>query len=133
MKERRDKTGLYWFRKVNPLDKFEISGNNQSVNLNFVDLGIETNLWPKESTNYFYNIRFNDQILLKNVDLGNRTSIPLQKLIGSVKQKISVENQFEIEIRTKRKNEKLSKWVKVYFTFDETSNSLKLLGLKRQN
>jgi len=129
--ERRDKIGKYWFNKINPLDKFNISKNNQ--NLNFIDLGIETNLWSKESTNYFYILLFNGKIILNSVDLGNQTSIPLQKIIESVEQKISPEDQFEIEIRTKRENEKLSKWVKVYFTFDETSNRFQLLGLKRQN
>ena len=131
LKERRDKTGLYWFNKVNPLDDFEISTNNQD--LSFVDLGIKTNLWSKESTTYFYHLRFNGKIILNSVDLGNQTSIPLHNLIESVNQKISPNDQFEIEIRTKRDNKKLSKWVKVYYTFDETSNNVKLLGLKRQN
>ena len=134
LKERRDKTGRYWFNKVNSLDKFEIVNENKNVTLNFEDLGISKNLWSKETTNYFYDLKFKGRSILQNVDLGNKNSIPLQKLIASVKQKINSEDQFEIELRTKkRKDQKLSKWVKVYFTFNKTLNSFHLLGLKRQN
>jgi hypothetical protein len=133
LKERRDKTGLYWFGKVNPLDKFEIIGKNEEANLHFTDLGIETNLWNRESTIYYYNLRMNGRILSSNVNIQNRTSIPFSKLLSAVKQKTTSDDQFEIEIRTKRENEKLSKWVKVFFTFNETTNSYDLIGLKRQN
>ena len=48
--ERRDLIGRYWFGRVNPLDRFEVEGDQ----LRFVDLSVEGGLMPRETRQWRY-------------------------------------------------------------------------------
>jgi len=141
LKERRDKTGRYWYSKVNPLDKFKIADNiSGNQDLIFTDLGLEGNLWDAKQSKYRYDLIVKDTKVLESIDIENRTSISLTELKkimkqnSKIKKPISADDQWEITLQVKRNPMgKWSKWVKVYLTQDSTSGQFTLLGTKRQN
>ena len=49
IKARRDKTGRYWFSRVNCLDHFQIDDTQE---LHFTDLGVAGKLWTEKETRY---------------------------------------------------------------------------------
>ena len=55
--ERRDMIGNYWFRKINPIDKFTAVRESEKVSLNFKDLGTEKGLFNSDSTRYVYTLK----------------------------------------------------------------------------
>ncbi|MCC7429572.1 hypothetical protein IT568_01895 [bacterium] len=105
--ERRDLIGKYWFTQVNPLDKFEISGNIFS----FVDLAVLGKLEDPNQTSYEYFLIDGNSSKLSQKMFSNQTS---WKIPSSCEQ-----NKFYgFEIRTQR-NKKLSKWLKIYFGYKD--------------
>lgn len=141
LKERRDKTGRYWFSRVNPLDKFKMIQNSSGVSeLTFEDLGVKRNLWSEEQSKYLYDFAFKGKIILEGVDLENRTSILLEKLEQILikktgrKKPYSTQDQWEITLRVQRSpGGKWSKWVKVHLTKNPATGKFALLGIHRQN
>ncbi len=141
IKERRDKTGRYWYSRVNPLDKFKITRDSSGAcALGFEDSGVAGNLWPADQSKYFYDFSFKGETFLEHIDLGNQTSIPLEKLEEILKQKrgmtepFSSEDQWEITLRVQRYSGRMrSKWVKVYLTRNPATEEFELLGIHRKN
>jgi hypothetical protein len=54
--ERRDKIGDYWFRKLNPIDKFEITRQGDELLLRFTDLGTKAGIFSPESSSYAFSV-----------------------------------------------------------------------------
>jgi hypothetical protein len=54
--ERRDKIGEYWFRKLNPIDKFEIIRQGDELRLSFTDVAIEAGIFSGEITSYAISV-----------------------------------------------------------------------------
>lgn len=141
LKERRDKTGRYWYSRVNPLDKFKIILNSSGgLEMSFKDMGVTGKLWSADQSKYLYDFAFKGEIILEDVDLGNQTSIPLKKLEQILKQKrglkepYSPQDQWEITLRVQRHSgENQSKWVKVYLTRSPAPGKFAILGILRQN
>ena len=135
--ERRDKTGQYWFNKVNPLDRFElISTGDGKQALHFVDLAVETGLEPAEEASYRYSLKYNGITTLPLTDLGSETSVSLpdpQEWATDARPNDYPEDQWEVTLWVTRSGRgKWSKWVKVYLSEEGTSGQFRLLGLKRQ-
>ena len=55
--ERRDMIGNYWFRKINPIDKFTAVRESEKVSLNFKDIGTEKGLFNSDLTRYVYTLK----------------------------------------------------------------------------
>jgi hypothetical protein len=126
LKKRRDKTGRYWFTRINPLDHFKIVENK----LCFQDLGVEGNLWKKEKSKYAYTVRLNSTKPLFS-KISQESHIHLNDLQNSP-HSISKDDQIEIEIRVKRLMEnKLSKWVRIYLK-QSPSGDWECLGIRRE-
>jgi hypothetical protein len=53
--KRREKIGRYWYNKVNPLDRFDIKQDGESLSLRFTDMGVEGGLW--QPAKYHYELR----------------------------------------------------------------------------
>ena len=137
--ERRDIAGRYWYSRINPLDKFIISEDQYGDPvLNFTDLGVEGDLWSAEKTNYQYNFWVNGEKILSNIEIGNKTEIPLIELMkkfdqSNLKKNSPSLNQWEIELRTKRNpDDKWSKGVKLFIEPSDQNGSYVLLGLIRE-
>lgn len=140
LKERRDKTGRYWYSKINPLDRFELQKTSDGKqNLCFVDLAVEGNLETKEHSRYRYDLRVGGKSVIRSQELGNNTCIPLPEK-GEQRSYLEIARgnpqnnlQWEVRIQTKREsNSKWSKWVKVFLSLDEDSGEYSLLGILRQ-
>ncbi len=141
LKKRRDKTGRYWFSRVNPLDKFRIIRNSDgALELDFEDLGVTGNLWSSDQSKYRYDFVFKGMAIQEGIDLGNQTSVPLEKL-GKIlikkkgsQESPSLDDQCEITLWLQRHSGgKWSKWVKVYLTRNPATDEFTILGVQRQN
>jgi hypothetical protein len=140
IKERRDKTGRYWYGKINPLDRFELRANGEgNQSLCFADLAIEGHLEPEGKAVYQYDLRIGGKRVIRSRDNGNRTCIPLpgkeeqQHFLEEVKRLAADHDQWEFKIRTRRATQgNWSKWVKVFLTLDVDTGTFSLLGLERQ-
>ncbi len=139
LKERRDKTGRYWFDRINPLDRFTINASGDLQVLTFVDLAVETELNSKEESRYRYDLSLDGEPLFKRKDIGKDTVILLpdqsqqSQYMKRLNKNTHRECQWEVKIQTFRESRnKWSKWVKVYLGFDETTVEFTLLGIIRQ-
>ncbi len=140
LKERRDKTGRYWYSKVNPLDRFELQQSaDGKQDLCFVDLATEGNLESKEHSLYRYDLRVGEKLVIRSKKVDNNTCIPLPEgkaQRGFLEMAGGDPNdnlQWEVRIQTKRdSNNRWSKWTKVFLSLDEVSGQYMLLGTSRQ-
>ena len=55
--ERRDMIGEYWFKKINPIDKFEAERTGSEITLRFKDLATEKGIFENTSTQYRYSLK----------------------------------------------------------------------------
>ncbi len=141
LKERRDKTGQYWFNEINPLDDFVVVRALNGINqLHFDDLAVSYGLESRNATCYRYSLRIGGKLVDEDVHIGNSTYIDITR---NDKQRRSYEapaveskniQQWVFTLETSRKpNKKWSKWIKVYVEVDETKGDASLLGIERQN
>jgi hypothetical protein len=136
LEKRRDKTGRYWFSKVNPLDKFNIVNNeNRKPLLSFIDLAVEGGLEPENKSVYLYDISTEDgdHIYSGNANEVDGIALPDLEDLNLQNRSESESRLLIITIRTRRESSnKLSKWVKVYIVNDAVSGKFELLGISRQ-
>ena len=137
LKKRRDLTGEYWYSRINPLDRFMVellpSDKGMIYVLKFDDLAIEGNLKSKENTSYIYDLYLqNGSVVEKNI----RINVPSIELPGKNVLKDyfgSKDNKTLIySIRTKRTDEKLSTYVKVFLSYEDENSQFTLSGIKRE-
>lgn len=140
LKKRRNIIGLYWFSRVNCLDKFTVFDIAAGIQgLQFTDLGIEKRLWNTEQSRYRYSLKVNGVVIEGN-HLTDLTSIPLWEFEEQVlnykalKKPISSNGQWEITIMISRdRGHNWGKWVKVFIDRHPESKSFRVVGIKRQN
>ncbi len=104
LKARRDKVGNYWFRRVNPLDRFWVDRRG----LHFEDLAIAGRLATEAETRYVYRFLGGDgkaRGVARQLDTRGRVHIPRDLPAGQY---------CGIEIRTLRAGW-ADKYVRVYF------------------
>jgi hypothetical protein len=128
LKERRDKTGRYWFDKINPLDNFSLlREQDDKFRIQFVDLAVAYGLESKQDSKYRYDLRVNGELVEESVDIGSDNHIDITAKSAGVQQ-------WELKLETFRgSSRKWSKWVKVYFGVHETTGEISLLGIERQD
>ncbi len=135
--ERRNIIGKYWFKRMPPLDKFELKKNAEGAQvLCFVDLAVKAGLENSQSAQYKYAIKYRNKTLANDQNLNNETCIPLsgwQAKAAEISAKPTDQPDWEISLQLKRNDDnKWSKWVKVFLVTEENGNRFKLLGLLRQ-
>ncbi len=130
--ERRDKTGRYWFNRVNPLDDFRLieRPDDGSLWLRFTDLAVAAGLETEKSASYRYSIRVNGVKIESRHEVESSNHIPVKVL--AVNQPAEFNNaQMEVMIEVKRDHQKkYGKWVKVYL--EKTDQGLDIIGVTRQ-
>jgi len=138
--QRRDKIGRYWFRKVNPLDDFELAENVGNQQLLFNDLAVETGLESAQSTAYKYEIRINGNVVLNNNPYLQNSFLELpgiierNKLLNKINLNKNEQVQYEYRLYTSRNNGRnWSKYTAVYLISNNESGLFKILGIRRQN
>jgi len=142
--ERRDKTGRYWFGKVNPLDPFRFSeATDGGLVLQFDDLAVNAGFESKENTSYRYTIQFRGKNIGENIIPKNQTAIRfdsnltagLEEFLKKNPNLKKEEKVFNLRIQTSRNTGRSwGKFVKVYFYCSPgAGQSPQLVALEREN
>jgi len=137
--KRRDKTGRYWYNKVNPLDKFKVDKHV----LNFDDLAVVGHLEKAENAKYKWKLEYHGKETQNltdylEIDSTQITFTPdiIEKMNDAILKSGQPDNPrnrvFSIGIRTKRAN--CSKWSKrvrphIYYS---PEGEFKLIGIERE-
>ncbi len=129
LKERRDKSGIYWYNQVCPLDFFEIDEQINKAVLSFTDMGVRDGLWDAKDCQYSFSIKYGDRTLVKDkiVDTPN---VPIYEYFLNV-DVANGNRQVEIELRNKNLDSSFNKYVRVYL--EPEGDSFKLLGIERKD
>jgi hypothetical protein len=133
LKERRDKIGRYWFGKVNPLDLFTVIGKDGKVFLEFVDLGVERNLWTIDQSFYRHEIYVAGHRIFNNMLPSHENAVDLEV----IRQRALSNNQQKelIEVRLYTKRGETKGWSQPVCVFLQNSgkvSNLDILGLLRK-
>lgn len=125
--KRQEKIGRYWFRKINPLDRFETQRNEHTFTLSFSDLGVEGGLFNQSETSYRYSVSRDGKKLLN----GKRSDTPSLEIDLPAQQKQGEPTVLKVQIHTLRNGAIYpDKKIDVYITVDETS--VRVAGLERE-
>ena len=105
--ERRDMIGRFWYARVNPLDRFEVVGDQ----LRFADLAVDGGLQSASTTRYQYRLLDETGTPVSDMHQREATKIPTAIAIAP-----GLSTGFHgYEIRTSRGGGGWSKAVRVYF------------------
>ncbi len=144
---RRDKIGRHWFSKVNPLDKFDLSLNDDTLVIKFADLSFVYGLADNASTTYRYRVLTDHhknteyrvlsepKILLPVAEL----KVGLEVISVASEQRIPARSLAEIQIQTNRGvdwGKRISLWmIQTSETAGGQTNSgnYKLVGIQRKS
>ncbi|MFQ5639728.1 MAG: hypothetical protein ACE5IR_17220 [bacterium] len=136
LKERRDKTGRYWFNKMTPLDNFRIrEASNGKTELHFTDLAIESSLESAANTTYRYRIKVDDSIVVNTTGFGGKTSLELPLPENNRMTNGSTDEARTGEISIQAKRGPHGKWirlVKIYVSLTSEGSGYTLLGVRRE-
>jgi len=151
LKARRDKVGRYWFRRINPIDRFTIRPETPSPPatateavdregggpiLEFDDLSVAYDLVSARSSAYEYEIRHDGDILVEART--EESAIPLRvgtTPLPAVLDRAGAEEAHarvvQIEIRTQRQDGHVSRPTVVYVVVP-SKGSARVVGLERK-
>jgi hypothetical protein len=137
LKKRRDKIGRHWFKKVNPLDNFELSHQQEGITITFDDLGSKYELWPDDAM-YEYSIIHNDQVVIDSRRSKTREirldSDDLTLLTGLQNKSNNADGRyFTLDIRTSRYSDNRSKPVRLTLWYFPDRHEFKLVGVEHLN
>ena len=149
LKKRRDKVGRYWFRRINPLDRFAIRAGSAAVAarnggraieapvLTFDDLSVAYDLVRATSRSYTFEIRHEGESLVQGEEV-NAPRIPLRLSDGSLREHLSEagattedDRVVRIGIRTHGPDERVSRPTVVYVVIPTTGDP-RVVGLERK-
>ena len=142
--ERRDKTGRYWFRKVNPLDNFRFAQtNNDSQRIEFDDLAVKAGFESDSDTHYRYKLSYRGKNLTDYFIAKGGSFIPIDSNIKNViqhfsrnKPKLREDHKiltFKIETRRGDRG-KWGKYVKVHFYYPMGNEKApQIIAIEREN
>ncbi|MFQ6113080.1 MAG: hypothetical protein ACE5NG_03205, partial [bacterium] len=142
--ERRDKTGCYWYSKVNPLDNFRfVSNDNDRQAIEFDDLAVKAGFQRLSETHYRYKLNYLGKSLTDYFTTKARTFIPIDSDIQQVMQQLFLNKQnlreeekiFTFSIETKRgEHGSWGKYVKVHFYYPMTHDKeAQIIAIEREN
>ncbi len=138
--QRRDKTGRYWYGRVNPLDRFAFSDKNI---LRFDDMAVVGGLEKSEDVKYQWKLEhrgdgvkaITDYVEIESTQITFTPDIieSMEDIIQKSEQADNPRNRvFSIDIQTKRTtNPKWSKSVRSHFYYSPEGD-LKLIGIERE-
>ena len=150
LKERRDKVGRYWFERVNPLDRFQITPPSDTEiaargpapkdeapnQLAFDDLAVSGDLEPADSSSYVYRV-YHDDEEVQSQSVIDETTIPLAVEGTSMRTFLEQhdltddeERVFRLDIRTQRPN-RLTEPTRVYIHYPANEATPRVAGIER--
>ena len=137
IKERRDKIGQYWFRKMNPLDKFELRETKHGTQeFCFTDLAVACGLESGVERKYRYWLLHNGKVIPPAHELEGTTCLQLTEITApSVRESRNSrgQDQWTISLETElAPNNKWSNNVMIHFSYDWETGKHSILGVERE-
>lgn len=135
--ERRDKIGRYWFARMNPLDKFALTRVEDGLRLIFHDLAVDAGLEPAAASRYLYRILHQNRVV-QAVATAEEGMIPLANaqgalLVAALKPGMKEADKiFQVEIRTRRHGQPLSKAVSVFIYYPGKRENARIVAIRRE-
>ncbi len=130
--ERQQKIGRYGFSRVNPLERFKISGTGSSQQLEFEDLAVNYSYAIAATTQYSYTLSPADDGTSGPPLSTSEPRIPLGALLASGQKTDSPNSLFVLTLRTRRaENGFADKSVKVYVQREASGFEIK--GWEHEN
>ncbi len=131
--ERRDIIGRTFFRRMPPLQTFELSTPPRGIR--WIDLGRQSGLWPRESTDYRYTITrlpAGNVVQEGEIEGDEQLFLPLDSSLPLLRHATEPCKQLAISLQLRRNNDAAwSRPVRVYVEWDQTSNKPIVIGLDR--
>jgi hypothetical protein len=136
IKERRDKIGRYWFQKMNPLDYFELRETSHGTQeFCFTDLAVACGFESGEERIYRYWLLHNGKVIPSVHQLEGTTCLQLTEITApSVRESRNSrgKEQWAIALETELAQNRWSKKVVVYFSYDWETGKHNILGIERE-
>ncbi|MCH9008916.1 hypothetical protein IIA29_13100 [candidate division KSB1 bacterium] len=144
--ERRDKTGRYWFKKINPLDNFQFAAATDSkLVVSFDDLAVKYGFAVAGQTIYRYRLRYRNKNLTgftyargaQKLDLNSDIERAIEEVLSisiNGSGNSEAERIFSFRIETQRGRSGFGKHVEVYFYLPPPgSGTPEIVALEREN
>lgn len=142
--ERRDKTGRYWYGKVNPLDKFEFTrGHDNQIALKFNDLSVDAGFVNSKTTAYRYLLQYRGKNLTTWFSSDSKALLPLNEQMlraietefNALQNIIDDDRILNLKIETRWKiSGSWGKNVKVFFYYPpDASNLPQIMAIERED
>ena len=144
--ERRDKTGRYWFKKINPLANFQfVAATDSRRVVSFDDLAVTYGFAVAGQTIYRYRLRYRNKNLTGYAYARGESELVFNSDIVQAIEEISststndggnseVDRIFSFRIETQRGRSGFGKHVEVYFYLPPTgSGTPEIVALEREN
>ena len=148
--ERRDKTGRYWYSRVNPLDNFRFAdadgtnGYSKGTKkvIQFDDLAVQAGFEDASKTSYQYKLQYHGKDLM-DLKIGRNPSISLTAEMNRIAEQFFTEKGdlseddkiLTFKIRTRRG--KVASWgkdVKVHFYYPyDNEKQPQIIAVEREN
>lgn len=126
--ERRDKIGRYWFDKMNPLDRFSVQVEDESLRFSFDDLAVSSGLIEASQHQYQMEVRLAQKIKLQEERIENPELFMelSDELLNSNEKKV-----LKFIIRTRGKS-LAGNGKKVTVYVEIISDESRVVGIRRQ-
>jgi len=128
--ERRDKIVSYWFSRMNPVDRFEIIKNTDSLIFRFSDLAVDAGVSNPDESSYMVNVTGSFDEESQEFILTKPLSINLKQFSASSDNG----HNYKITIKTRWGNRaQWSKKVTIFIAYRDDSNSYEIASVKRDS
>jgi len=128
--ERRDKIAAYWFGKMNPVDRFEITMGLDAAEFRFVDLAVEAGVANSNESSYLVDVRRKSEEDSQQLIVTYPLTIKLkQPSVLSDK-----ESNYRLTLQTRRsESAEWSKKVTVFIAYTKDSQKYEIVAVRRES
>lgn len=130
---RRDKIGEYYFKRINALEFFKLTGDISSLRIDFVDLSVKYGLVGSSESRYEVEHAGTELINDRPTDSPNHLFLSADDLLAikeSFDTRDGKDNIFELEIETRRDDGKWSNPVRLSLWYHPEEDRFQLVGIE---
>ena len=138
--ERQQKIGRHWFKKVNPLDRFDFTQEDGAIFINFEDLAVKHGFEHDNETQYKYSIKYKHVQKLGSAEFSSSQFVisaedvkSLAKSYRAPKVENSDSHLYEILISTRRGESLWSKPAVIWLWYHPDKNSFQMVRIEHRS
>ena len=128
--ERRDKIVAYWFGKMNPVDRFEITMGLDAAEFRFVDLAVEAGVVNPDESSYLVDVR-------RDSEEDSQQSVITYPLTIKLKQPSALSDKgsnYTLTLQTRRgESAEWSKKVTLFIAYRKESKKYEIVAVRRES